>query len=450
MDDMTRLIQLEMGLLARRLRGMAMISRGIVPNLVVSQRVVDRVGEAAKHFIADETGETMVGLVVDTGEPETMPTLYVLDTISPDESVIRRSHMFEQGDELQQDIFLWLLDNWNTYLKIGKDMSGKPIREEWKVPLKHLGDWHKQPGFMIQPSGGDLMTALRFMDDEENDFDALLVPIVTLGHSSVTSEVGAQVNYFTVPQHDGTSLRMDWWYIHRDVRVFQPISPKIVPANELPALTPYPWHILDVDLMDEELALIEEDGMFMLAQTALPYQIDDDLPLEICFIIGRGDYNKVFIIATDWDYPDSKPRIFIAPFTGIDPSMYIYDVFDQLWQQAKPIEEPPEFTWNPESSYIVDYLAEVEKHLGMRPNDLPMPIERSRMAADRANSDGAAVNITVEIDDAGTKKAVDDEAAEQTTADGRIPDATAGVDGATGETADESVAEVETNEEEAK
>ena len=65
-----------------------------------------------------------------------------------------------------------------------------PLKEEWKVPLKHLGDWHKQPGFMIQPSGGDLATALRFMEDEENQFEFLLVPIVTLGHPSVTSEEG--------------------------------------------------------------------------------------------------------------------------------------------------------------------------------------------------------------------------------------------------------------------
>lgn len=227
MEDFGSLLQAEFNVVSRRLRGMAMISRGIVPNLIISQRLVDRVVKAAHGYIEDETGETMVGLIIDTDEPETMPTLYLLDTIAPDESVIRRSHMFEQGDELQQDIFVWLLENWATYQEIGRDMDGKPIQDEWRVELKHLGDWHKQPGFMIQPSGGDLMTALRIMDDEENNFEFLLVPIVTLGHPSVTSEEGAQVNYFNIPMGDGTSLRMDWWYIHRDVRVFQPITPKL-------------------------------------------------------------------------------------------------------------------------------------------------------------------------------------------------------------------------------
>ena len=36
------------------------------------------------------------------------------------------------------------------------------------VPLRYLGDWHKQPGSMIQPSHGDHMTALTWLDDEES------------------------------------------------------------------------------------------------------------------------------------------------------------------------------------------------------------------------------------------------------------------------------------------
>ena len=366
-----------------------MISRGIVPNLVISQRMVDRVVKAAQHFIADETGETMVGLVVDTDEPETMPTLYVLDTISPDESVIRRSHMFEQGDELQQDIFFWLLENWNAYQSIGRDMSGNKIRDEWKVDLKHLGDWHKQPGFMIQPSGGDLMTALRIMDDEENEFEFLLVPIVTLGHASVTSEVGATVNYFSIPQNDGTSLRMDWWYIHRDVRVFQPISPTIVPYDALPTLTPYPWHILNRSLMDEEIGLLQEDNKWLTAHSAIFWETDGDLPLEICFIVGTANSHDVFLVVTDWNYPETQPRIRVTDFAGVDPSQYIADVFAALWDKSHPAPDTPDFKWDPEESYIVDYLAVVEKAIGVRPKNIPMPWERQ----------GGAVSIAVNVDD---------------------------------------------------
>jgi hypothetical protein len=403
-----------------------MISRGIVPNLIISQNVVDRVFKAAQSYIEDETGETMVGLVVDTNEPETMPTLYVLDCIAPDDTVIRRSHMFEQGDELQQDIFFWLLENWNAYQDIGRDMSGKVIKDEWKVDLKHLGDWHKQPGFMIQPSGGDWQTALRIMDDEENAFEFLLVPIVTLGHPSVTSDSGSQVNYFTRDLGDGTSLRMDWWYIHRDVRVFQPITPKIVPARELPDITPYPWHILKADLLDEELNLLEEDGKFLMSPSAIFWELDGDLPLEICFIVGRTGSNQVYLVVTDWDYPNTKPRIRLADFSQINPSQYIADVFADLLEISEEAPDPENFEWDPESSYIVDYIALIEREMGVRPDNAPMPWERDQL-------DETSIGVEIETD-------ADDE-----TANARASSADASADQADD---DATQTEVETNEEE--
>lgn len=398
MQDLRRLAQLEMGLMGRRLRGMAMISRGIVPDLIISQRMVDRVVEAAAHFLADETGETLVGLVVDHRDvPESMPTLYVLDTIAPDETTIRRSHMFEQGDDLQGDIFVWLMENWQTYLELGRDVSGRRVREEWKQPLRHLGDWHKQPGYMIQPSGGDLMTALRVMDDEENDFEFLLVPIVTLGHDSVTSEEGSVVNYFTVPMDDGTSLRMDWWYIHRDVRIFQPITPRVVGYEDLPELTPYPWYVLDQDLLDEELALMEDDGLFLIGSTTILWEVDGKPPLEICMIVGRAGSSEVLLIVTDWNYPDARPQARIAPFKGIDTSMYIYDIFAQLWDNSREVPDPPGFTWQADS-YLVDYIAAIETQMGTRPPAAEVVRRGRGSAAESANP--GVVRIEVSLDDA--------------------------------------------------
>ena len=64
---------------------MGLVSRGI-PNLVVSQRVIDRMIAASRRFIADETGEALVGLVVPGRNTNGVPTLYVLETISPVES----------------------------------------------------------------------------------------------------------------------------------------------------------------------------------------------------------------------------------------------------------------------------------------------------------------------------------------------------------------------------
>lgn len=398
MGEFGQIVQAELKLVGRRLRGMAMVSRGIVPNLVIAQRVVDKITNAAKQFLADETGETMVGLVLEgTDHPEGMPTLYVLDTISPDESTIRRSHMFEQGDELQQDIFVWLLDNWQAYRDGNqKDMAGKFIADKWNVPLRHLGDWHKQPGFMIQPSGGDLMTALNIMADPENEFEFLLVPIVTLGHPPTTLiNTDDPVNYFTVEMPDGTNLRMDWWYIHRDVRFFQPIHPVIIPDVELPTLTPYPWHILELDRLDDEVRLINDDGLFLIGETAILWEADGDLPLEICFMIAGKGLDKVFIIVTDWNYPRAAPRAYLAPFAGIDPSMYIYDIFEYLWQRAEKVDDPPGWKWSA-NSQLLDYIHAIEAHLGLRP-DKPQ----------RTATGG--VKIEVEIEDRTNAKKADDD-----------------------------------------
>ena len=190
MQDISRLVQSEMNIVSRRIRGMAMISRGIVPNLVISQRAVERIVNIAQGFIQDETGESMVGVVLPGENIEDMPTIYVLDTISPDEeTTVRMTHTFQQGDDLQDEIIWWLQENWRLSRETGLDSIKKPFEAKWDTPLRYLGDWHKQPGYMIQPSGGDLMTALSWLDDLENQMEYLLVPIVTLGHPPTTAEV---------------------------------------------------------------------------------------------------------------------------------------------------------------------------------------------------------------------------------------------------------------------
>ena len=42
-------------------------------------------------------------------------------------------------------------------------------------------------------------------------------------------------------------MRVDWWYVHRDVRVFQPVHPKVVPDDQLPQMMKYGWHVVDPD-----------------------------------------------------------------------------------------------------------------------------------------------------------------------------------------------------------
>ena len=81
--EFLQLMHMEFDHIRKRLRGMAMISRGIVPKVVLSRRAVDRMLTAANQFTADETGEAMVGFVVEDDTPEGLPTITCLTRYRP-------------------------------------------------------------------------------------------------------------------------------------------------------------------------------------------------------------------------------------------------------------------------------------------------------------------------------------------------------------------------------
>ncbi len=253
-----------------------------VPNLVVAQRVVDKMVAAAARYIEDETGEAMVGLVVP-GTHTGVATLYVLDTISPDESAVRQMHTFQQGDERQDELIWWMQENWRVYRDKRRESFG-PSQARWDVPLRYLGDWHKQPGYMIQPSGGDLMTALDWIEDPQNNTDFLLAPIVTLDHDPTTSLDSGKVNFLTIPQGDGLNARIDFWYIDRSMGVFAPVVPAIYPNAQLPELADYPWHLVNEDRFLTESAQLTGDKLFT---TLVLWDANNEPPLEVCFLTAR-------------------------------------------------------------------------------------------------------------------------------------------------------------------
>lgn len=337
-------------------------SKSSVPNLVIAQRVVDKMAAAAKHFLQDETGEAMVGLIVH-GAHTGVDTLYVLDTIAPDETaVVREWATFQQGDERQDEIIYWLQENWHVQRHKKRDQSGKPVLAKWDVPLRYLGDWHKQPGFMIAPSGGDLMTALNWIDDKDNGMDFLLAPIVTLGHpATATGEAGAG-NFIALSQGDDTAMRVDFWYIDRQGRDFYPINPSVYPDEQLPAVAPYPWHLVNEARFKTESELLEKDGLFT---TLVLWDTDDAPPLDVCFLTARVGAEKVLIIVTPYDYPAHAPQARIAPFKGIKPDEDIYEVFGDLWKHSDAVSDPPDWKWS-EGRHLIDYIFALEESLGIK------------------------------------------------------------------------------------
>jgi hypothetical protein len=293
----------------------------------------------------------------------------VLDTISPDETAVRRSHTFQQGDALQDEIIWWLQENWHFHRERHRGTAGLPPR--FDVPLRYLGDWHKQPGSMIQPSHGDHMTALSWLDDVDADLDFLLVPIVTVGHLPNIGESDLTVNYINVPMENGRVMRVDWWYVHRDVRVFQPVHPKVVADDQLPQMMKYSWHVVDPDRLYMETLALENEGLLV---SRLLYECDGEVPLEYCFFTIRQDTSFFLLFATQHDYPQSAPRAYQAPFVSGLNLMDPVETFQRLWEVAEPVADPPGWEWSADR-YLLQYMIAIEVEMGLRqPPTVSIPV----------------------------------------------------------------------------
>ncbi|MDZ4767097.1 MAG: hypothetical protein SGI73_21360 [Chloroflexota bacterium] len=336
------------------------LGRASVPNLVVSQRMIDRMRTAADHFIEDETGEAMIGLVVPGTHTNGVPTIYALDTISPDDTAVRMMHTFQQGDARQDELIWWLQENW--HLQRGTRRADDSLwATKWDVPLRYLGDWHKQPGYMIHPSGGDLMTALDWIADEENRAEFLLAPILTLDHPLAKAgdalNADGIANHISVPNSDGTSaLRIDFWYIDKRARVFAPISPVVYPSEQLPLFAPYPWHLVDEARFDEEYKRMQSDGLF---SALVLWDADGAAPLEICFLTARAGSSQMIIVVTPHDYPTRAPSLRVAPLLPMRDADKMYDVFKEAWAAARAVDLP--LTWLPDL-HLVDAIRAYESH----------------------------------------------------------------------------------------
>ncbi len=410
--EFLQLMHMEFDHIRKRLRGMAMISRGIVPSVVLSRRAVDRMLTAANQFTADETGEAMVGFVVEDDTPEGLPTIYVLDTISPDETAVRRSHTFQQGDALQDEIIWWLQENWHFHRE--RHRGTDALSDSFDVPLRYLGDWHKQPGSMIQPSHGDHMTALTWLDDEEADLDFLLVPIVTVGHLPNIGESDLTVNYINVPMENGRVMRVDWWYVHRDVRVFQPVHPKVVPDDQLPQMMKYGWHVVDPDRLNMETLALEREGLLV---NRLLHECDGEVPLEFCFFTIRQGASFFLLFETRYDYPQSPPKAYQAPFVSDLDLMDPVETFNRLWQVAKPIEDPPGWEWSADK-YLFQYMIAIEVEMGLRqPPSVSIPV--SFVDYGEFTEDGSDAAAPDSVSDMGAGQAV---AEERGATDGKTED----------------------------
>jgi hypothetical protein len=360
-----------------------------LPKLTIAQRVIDKIVANATVY-ATETGEALVGLVVkppDNGEPE----LYVLDTIPPDDSAVRMGAYFEQGDDLQGDIFKWLFANWQQFRK-RKSLTDP----RFDVALVHMGDWHKHPGTMVEPSWGDYETAREQIFDRSDKTPQLLVVLATVWDdqsrpdpeadpaaaaelaelasvAGVTDEVAnleraeqeEKRRYesgepLKVPLSDVSYVRIDCWYLSRSVRRFARLTPTVVPDDQLPRLAPLSWHLRSPERMKDEVEALKREGYSISLDR---YDTDHLPPLEVCMSLARRDSQHILIIATQPEYPAMMPKVMVTPMSAMKDIPEGVRLIDRLWSASKPLPEnayPKD--WTPDKT-IADLARAVEANL---------------------------------------------------------------------------------------
>ena len=295
-----------------------------LPNLVVAQRVLERMARAAQAWRVEETGEALVGLVEPGLNTNGVPGVYLLDTIAPDDSALRAAHTFQQGDPHQDDLLWWLQENWDARRRRGD------LEPKWDVPLRYLGDWHKQPGGMTWPSGGDLHTAREWLRDPENGMDFLLAPIVT--RSALT--VGAERNRLRID----AQTCVDFWYLQREARKFSDIAPVVYQDEQLPSLSPAPWHLQEPQRLEAEFDRLLEAGFTTSPLVFLDLLEQSDL--DICFMLARPGAARMMLVATPPDYPAHPPQLRCAASVAVEDDSQMHERFLHCWQEATPLCAP--------------------------------------------------------------------------------------------------------------
>ncbi len=326
----------------------------LLPNLVVAQRVLDKMAAAARAWQEDETGEALIGLVEPGHYTNGVPGICLLDTIAPDESALRMAHSFQQGDQLQDELLWWLQENWRAR-RLRGDLTP---RED--VPLRYLGDWHKQPDGMTRPSHGDLRTARDWLRDPDNDMDFLLAPIVTLN----TAAAGAARNRIRI---DGRTC-VDFWYLQRQDRDFRSITPVVYQDRHLPRLVAAPWHLQHPQRLDDEIDRLQQRGLSLAPLVFL--DLLGNCALDVCFMLARPGAARSFLVATPPDYPAQPPQLRLTDNAALDEETRLHERFAHCWRAARPLSAPAGHAWSAEC-HLADWVAILESvsDLGTIPTD---------------------------------------------------------------------------------
>jgi hypothetical protein len=348
--------------------GSMMLAQASLPRLTIAQRVVDKIARNAAIY-ATETGESLVGFSIkQLGRPE--PDLYIIDTIAPDDSAIRRGAYFEQGDDLQGDIFNWLSDNWKLIRKAKHLPDGSALDSKWDIDLENLGDWHKHPGTLIEPSYGDSQTAREHITDTQAGIPQLVAILATVWSKTSSDSYEATYNGdgslvpvkpIKVPISDNELVRIDCWYMSRRTRRFVRLVPTVIENDKLPTLPAVAWTLNQVDRSAKELQALTAAGYSVAVEQQ---KINDQPPIKVCITLAKSNSSKALIVVTDPDYPATRPTIRTTPLSVIKGLSEDADMTQELWNKSEPLSPSsyPDWSWTSDKT-ILDLVRAVESKL---------------------------------------------------------------------------------------
>lgn len=321
-----------------------------LPTIVLAKRVLEKIFTASMQHLQHETGEAMVGLEITNGNGKSgknaktghskLPKIYVLDTVPPVEHSVRQYAMFEQGDDWQGAIFNWWHENWEMYRELRRNSYGNAIAAKWDAPLKHLGDWHKQPDGMVKPSGGDMRTAKRLM--RELKLNHLLMPIVTFEPNFEPFETVNTLAIATEHQR----MRIDFWWVSKRGLDFEPMTPQI--AVDLPRLPDVVWWLSNSERLDVELAMLEQNGCDVL--DLVSWSANNLPPLDTVFIIHLRGHDRMWLAVTPAQYPHRAPEWRTAPLMQMAEDDEDFLTAAYAASEPVPLEVLP--TWTAKTSLL--------------------------------------------------------------------------------------------------
>lgn len=296
------------------------------PIVVVPERVIAAMAAETKRYMTIETGESMVGIVIPPSEsdPFREPIFFILGTI-PADSAEHHAAMFELGGDIQVRIFSWLSKNWNAMREVSRakpsylsyrwaqKVPGGEIPQLFDRPLADLGDWHKHPGNMTHPSGGDLGTAIETLLDEGLNVRYLIAPVTTVSEVPDT-KVGWKDTLVTHSEGNFV-MNISFSYLSRRMiqtgqRQFMTVIPNIVPNDYLPQLPVLSWDLLDPELFQMEIKLLKDYGCTV---EVIRQETRGGPPLEVCFSIKRQECERPWdyqlFVETPVGYPIDHPAV---------------------------------------------------------------------------------------------------------------------------------------------